>query len=330
MGVTIKDIATAAGVSYSTVSKALNNSQLVTEKTKQRIVAIAREMGYEPNFAAQRLVSKQSKTIGLIWPTLERLAPSALVTQINHEVEKNGYSMIISINSIEQALPMLRRFQVDGIIVFNEQTSDTQVALPDGLPIVSFGLKHDQHTAVIDVNYKAAMQLAVEYLSGLGHEHMAFIGDFSPVDDRQMAKYEGFTEAMKKAGLPVKRDYLLNTAGLDWFDGYMATKRLLSGPALPTAIIGASYDISAGIVRAIRETGLVIPKDISVIGYDNIPQMATLEVPLTSIGVPVEAIAEQITALLFDQIGQTDSDHETRTLQPVLIERLSCARANFS
>src|SRR5690606_20639509 len=104
MSVTIKDIAKITGVSYSTVSKALNDSPLVKPSTKNRIHKVAREMGYEPNFAAQRLVSKQTKIIGLIWPTIERVVLSTLVMNISNEIRKTPYSMILSVEPIPASL----------------------------------------------------------------------------------------------------------------------------------------------------------------------------------------------------------------------------------
>lgn len=327
MRVTIKDIALAAGVSYSTVSKALNDSPLVTAKTKARVVSIAEEMGYEPNLAAQQLVSKQSKTIGLIWPTLERVAPSTLVTEINNEISQRGYSMILSINSIKNSLDMFKRFQVDGVIVFDEHSEERIEDFSFSLPIVSYGVIKDQGFPIIDVNYQEAMHQAVEYLYTLGHRKIAFVGDFSPIDDRQIEKYKGFKKAMTSFGLATNGSNLINTAGLDWFDGYTATKKLIHSTCLPTAIIGASYDISAGIVRALRQANYIIPKDMSVISYDNIPQMENLEVPLTSVGVPVEEIAQHMVKTLLDFVRDRNSVSLSQILTPKISERTSCALA---
>jgi LacI family transcriptional regulator len=327
MTITIKDIAQMANVSYSTVSKALNNSPLVKEETKKKIIKFAKEMGYEPNFAAQQLVSKQSKVIGLIWPTIERMALSTLLTKINEEISKNNYSMILSINSIKSSLEMFKRFQVDGVIVFDEHNYEMIESFSSSLPIVSYGVGKNKNFPVIDVNYQEAMQVAVEYLHNLGHKKIAFIGDFSPIDDRQMEKYYGFKEAMKKFGLSIDNQNLVNTAGLDWYDGYMAINRLLQSNFMPSAILGSSYEISAGIVRALREANYIIPKDISVISYDNIPQMANIEIPLTSIGVPIETIAQYIVQTLISYIKDIDVIPPVQSLTPIITERNSCAQA---
>ncbi|MEH7379245.1 LacI family DNA-binding transcriptional regulator [Bacillus sp. JJ1533] len=323
MNITIKDIAQVAGVSYSTVSKALNNSPLVKPETKKKIMNIAKELGYEPNLAAQQLVSKQSKVIGLIWPTLERIAPSTLVTKINEEIRANSYSMLLSISTIEESLEMFRRFQVDGVIVFDEQNHDILDSVT--VPLVTYGVGRNHTHSIIDVNYQAAMEMAIEYLYHLGHRDIAYVGDFSPIDDRQSEKFLGIKKAMNRFNLPITNQNFINTAGLGWYDGYVATKRLLSNTSAPTAVVGSSYDISAGIVRALREANFIIPKDISVISYDNIPQMANLEIPLTSVGVPVEEIASHMVNTLLTRIKTKESAPSITHLTPTINERISCA-----
>ncbi len=328
MNITIKDIAQMAGVSYSTVSKALNDSPLVKQETKNKIMKIAKELGYEPNFAAQQLVSKQSKVIGLIWPTLERVAPSTLVTKINEEIRTNSYSMILSINTIEESFEMFKRFQVDGVVVFDEQNHSILDTIT--IPLVTYGVGRNHNHSVIDVNYQKAMEMAVEYLYNLGHRNIAYVGDFSPIDDRQSEKFLGIKKAMNDFNLSITNHNFFNTAGLGWYDGYVATKRLLMNSNKPSAIIGSSYDISAGVVRALREANLIIPKDISVISYDNIPQMANLEIPLTSVGVPVEEIASNMVSTLLSRIKTKETMPYIKQLTPKIHERISCAQAGIA
>jgi LacI family transcriptional regulator len=324
MNVTIKDIAKMAGVSYSTVSKALNDSPLVKSDTKKRIVAIAKEIGYEPNFAAQRLVSKQTKIIGLIWPTIERVVLSTLVTKISDEINKTPYSMILSVDPVQTSLETFRRFQVDGIILFEE---NVDVAVdPIATPLLSYGVARNEAAKypIIDANHEQAMYEAVKYLDALNHTNIAYIGDFSPTDPMQMQKYKGFVKAMKDFNLPVEEYNLINTSGLDWYDGYTATKKFLSIPNRPTAIVGGSYDISGGIIRGIKEANLEIPKDISIISYDNIPQMENMEIPLTSIGVPVDKLAVEIVQSMIKIIEEKESQPVIIKMTPELTVRASC------
>lgn len=327
MKITIKDLAKHLGVSYSTVSKALNHNPLIKPETRDKVIQAAKELGYEPNYAAQRLVSKKSNVIGVIWPTLERVAPSALVTKINKEITNHHYSMLLSVDSIENSIDLFKRFQIDGAIVLN----DRNVPLPESfsIPVVTYGIKKDKSIPVVDVGYRSAIEKAVHYLHALGHVNIALIGDFSPIDDRQIDKYYGFLEAMKKEGLHVSGQNLINTGGLDWYNGYAATIRLMQSSYKPTAIIGATYDISAGIVRALIQSNYIIPKDISVISYDNIPQMNDIEVPLTSVGVPVEMIAEETVKLIIKYLNNPTTIPDSVTLTPLINERQSCARADI-
>lgn len=325
MGITIKDIAKIAGVSYSTVSKALNDSPLVKDDTKKKIVTIANELGYEPNFAAQRLVSKQTKIIGLIWPTIEREVLSTLVTKINNEINKTPYSMILSVEPTANALDTFKKFQVDGIILFEENSEPS--TNPTTIPLISYGVAKNRNVAypIIDANHEQAMYKAVKHLYDLGHRDVAFIGDLSSADPMQAEKYNGFIKAMEKHGLPINEMNIINTNGLDWYNGYAATKERFKDSTFPTAIVGGSYDISSGIIRGIKETGLHIPSDVSIVSYDNIPQMANTEIPLTCIGVPVEKLAEEIVQSIIQCIEDKNGDSNAKKMSPVLVERASCA-----
>ncbi|MDL4840292.1 LacI family DNA-binding transcriptional regulator [Aquibacillus rhizosphaerae] len=326
MNITIKDIATLAGVSYSTVSKALNGSPLVKEDTKRKIVEIAKEMGYEPNIAAQRLVSKNTKIIGLIWPTIERTVLATLVTKISDEIANTSYSMVLSVDPIQKAMDTFKKFQVDGIILFEENVNiDIN---PNSTPLIAYGVSRQRNYQypIIDANHEQAMYEAVHYLYGLGHRNITYIGDISPIDPFQMEKYEGFKKAMDKFGL-AGDEYIIDTRGLDWYNGYVAATKLLELNSLPTAIVGGSYDISGGIIRCLKENNVSIPEDISVISYDNIPQMANMEIPLNCIGVSVEALASEIVHSIINLVETENLETQYKKMTPTLIERSSCAYA---
>lgn len=330
MSVTIKDIANVAGVSYSTVSKALNNSPLVKDETKEKILRIAEEMGYEPNYAAQRLVRKQTKVIGLIWPTIERVVLSTLVSEIGKQINETPYSMILSIDPVQQAVDTFRRYQVDGIILFEDTLEETFRINRGSIPILSYGAMIKKKTTypLIDANHVEAMHLAIQHLFELGHRKIAYIGHLSSKDSMQKAKFTGYKRALSKYGLVLQDKFVIDTEGLDWYDGYLATNKLLASDNYPTAIVGGSYDISGGIIRAAKEKNLDIPKDISIISYDNIPQMANIEVPLTCVGAPVEELAEVIVQSMIHLIQDKTQEIFVKKMTPKLIRRLSTASVN--
>lgn len=327
--VTIKDIAKIAGVSYSTVSKALNNSPLVKEETKQKILQLAEQMGYQANIAAKSLVSKKSQTIGVVWPTVERIALSTLVTHINEELERNNYSMILSINPLESAIALFNRFQVDGILFFDEEFYHSQKKpgpLHSTVPLLGYGETGGRPHPTVEVNRRQSIAKAVQYLYELGHRRIAYIGHLSHLYSNQHEKYLGFTDSVFRLGLATHPDMAVDTFGLNWRDGYNGTKKLLSSTFKPTAIVSASYDLTLGALRAISETHLTIPDDISIISYDNIPQMANLEVPITAVGASVPKIATKITQALLTLINEPEKMPDFQAIESELIERASCKK----
>jgi LacI family transcriptional regulator len=328
MSVTIKDIAQVSGVSYSTVSKALNDSPLVKPDTKKKILQVAKDLGYTPNFVAKNLVSKKSNTIGLVWPTIEQTALSTLVTEINKQVVKNNYFMMLSINDTNHAVEMFQKFRVDGVIIFEAETPLVKT-FDSNLPILTHGVSSNNPYPIIDVNHRKSIYEAVLYLNRLGHKKISYVGFPSQTDKRQIEKLKGFRVAMNEIGLKVDEDSIISTDGLTWYDGYTAAKKLLQRSNLPTALINGSYDLSLGILRAVNEFNLKVPEDISIISYDNIPQMARLETPLTSVGVPVNQLAEKMVNSLLDLINKTNSLPLIEVMEPEITKRGSCSNPTY-
>lgn len=326
MSVTIKDIAKQAGVSYSTVSKALRNSPLVKEDTKKKILSIAKELGYQPNVAARSLVSKKSWTVGVMWPTVERVAPSTLITKINEEFEKHSYTTLVSINKIDTAIETFHRFQVDAILVFydRDDINIESFTQPLNIPILYYGIAGSAPFPTIDVNRKKAIRLAVDHLTELGHKNIAYIGDLAERDLFQIEKVKSFIESIQLRGIELRPDMIAQINGLESHDGYLAARNMLQKKQRPTAIISASYDLTRGILRAINEAGLNIPKDISIVSYDNIPQMKNLVVPVTIVGVELTDISNKITEVLLQMIESKEVPAAIY-LEPELVVRNSSA-----
>ncbi|WP_067838258.1 LacI family DNA-binding transcriptional regulator [Amphibacillus sediminis] len=325
MSITIKDIAKQAGVSYSTVSKALNNSPLVKDDTKTKIIEVAERLGYQPNYAAQRLVKKSTNIIGLIWPTIDRTVPARLVGLVRAALEQKGYAMILSVDPIEEAINMFKRFQVDGVILF--EGTNYQLNTTFDIPMVSYGITHPNKTyPLIDANHRLAIEKAVKHLVDLGHQDIQFMGSLAKDDPFQLEKQQGFIDAITKYKLPTERCHLIDTKGLDWFDGYKAIASCLKSNNLPTAMISASYELSGGIIRCLAEHHIQIPKQLSLISYDNIPQMAHLEVPLTAVGISMDNLAASIVETLMLSLTTESSIPLTQKLNPELVIRKSCSK----
>ena len=328
MSITIKDIAERAGVSFSTVSKALRDSPLVQDVTKHKILEIAKELGYQPNIAAQRLVSNKSWIIGVVWPSVERVAPSALITRINHELAKHSYTTLLSINDTPMAIETFIRLQCDAILVFHDQErresgENTDFPSSHHIPILYYGIDGLTPYTTIDAIRSKAIELAVDHLVELGHQRIAYIGHVMTNDPLQYEKVVAFTERMHEHHLSITSESILPIHSLDTHEGYMTAKQLLrSSEQRPTAIISGSYDLTRGVMRAVNELTLQIPADLSIVSYDNIQQMEDLEVPMTAVGVALTEIVNTTVQTLLEMIdskGPIPSNH----LEPELVIRSS-------
>ncbi|OMF22228.1 transcriptional regulator [Paenibacillus sp. FSL H8-0548] len=325
--VTIKDIADRAGVSFSTVSKALRDSPLVQNKTKQHILAIAKEMGYQPNIAARSLVSRRSGAIGVVWPSIERAALSSLITKINEQLEKKGYITLLSISNLESAIETFRRYQVDAILVFGDRNSISSYSNinPQQLPILTYGAAGYTSYSAVDVNRGQAIRLAVRHLAELGHQNIAYIGEPKSHDPLQTVKIQAFREETISLGLPFQNESILQMNSLDFHDGYMAARTMLARAVRPTAVISGGIDLTRGILRAIGEHGLRVPQDVSIVSYDNLPQMEDIGMPMTVVGVAIATITDVISATLLELIDSPEQ-HKTVYLEPELVVRASTSR----
>jgi LacI family transcriptional regulator len=321
MAVTIKDIAKNSGVCYSTVSKALRDSPLVNKETRQRIKAIAAQLGYQPNIAARSLVSKKSFTVGIIWPTIEGIVLSTLITNINKRLEQLSYTSLISMNEVESALNIFNRYQVDAILAFDNSSIknyDRSVA-----PIVSYGIANEEtRSPIIDVNRKKAIYMAVNYLNNNGHSKISYIGEVTN-GDLQAEKVKGFKQAILDLKLPLFPNQIINVNNLTQYDGYEAARRLLESSERPTAIIGGSDELTRGILKAIFEKNLSVPNDISIIGYDNIQKFGDLEIPFSTVGVPLDVMTDKIVEVLMNVINEKEVAKNI-ILEPELSIRTSC------
>ncbi|MDQ6421549.1 LacI family DNA-binding transcriptional regulator [Paenibacillus sp. LHD-117] len=328
--VTIKDIAKRAGVSFSTVSKALLDNPSIKAATKERVWGIAREMGYQPNIAARSLVSKRSGAVGMIWPTVERGALSSLITKLNEELERRGYTTLLSVSRTEAAIESFNRFRMDAVLLFGDQSGSRAELSEIGrmkTPMLVYGPAGYHPFSTVDVNRGHAIRLAVRHLAELGHKLIAYVGEPNGGDLMQTVKIEAFLNEARELGLDVSDDSILRMEGLETHDGYIAAQKMFAWASPPTAVISGGIDLTRGIYRAAHERGLRVPEDLSVVSYDNLPQMEDLNVPTTAVGVSVSSIAVVIAEALHKLIGEPD-ELQTIYLEPELVARRSTAARN--
>ncbi|MEB5782650.1 LacI family DNA-binding transcriptional regulator [Staphylococcus pseudoxylosus] len=308
MAVTLKDVAEACGVSYSTVSKALKNSQLVKPKTKQMIQQKAVEMNYIPNHSARALVSKKSGTIGLIWPSVDRVAVTHLITEINLAIKSLGYVMFVSIDDVAAASKKFVEFGCDGIVIFDEgDDSNLPPEIYNNVPVVAYGVDRKIPYPIINVNHAEAMVLAIKGLIAKGVDTIDYIGDINTTDARQIAKKEAIINYCENNNVNYR---IIDSNGLNAIDAEAAVKQFLNNDALSPGVICGSYDITVGTINAMDSNQRPI-----IYSYDNIPQIKKLDYPVQAIGVPTADIAQQIVTTL-DQVIKGEPTESAYHLHP--------------
>ena len=292
--VTTFDIAREAGVSRTTVSHILNNQPGVhlSAKTKARVLATARRLGYVPNSAAQMLVTGRSRTIGLVFPRADLLAVDAFVPimiyGLNEVCRERGYRLVMEAlrepAGEDAYLDLAKSKRVDSLIVINPRKGDRALekVVKSKFPVLIAGTTDRPGENAIATQEGQASRNVTSHLISLGHQRIAHIGHASLDYVAVGRRLEGYRTALETAGLPF--DEALVTQGDFSFDsGYAAMKRLLTSNVRATALFAGNDTIAIGAMRAIRETGLSIPRDFAVVGYDDVPSAAFACPPLTTV-----------------------------------------------
>jgi LacI family transcriptional regulator len=317
--ITIKEIAKLAGVSFSTVSKALNNSPLVKEDTKRHILEIAEQFGYRTNLLAKQLVTGKSRMIGLIWQDVDNPVYSQLAMKLYQLFHQEHYEMVMTVSSPSEATDLFQQLRVDGLIYWGDVEQDTEFVakrLPElKTPILLVGNNATTSFPSLQIDRRSGIYEAVRFLKDKGHNRIGFIGD------SQEVKLRGYKDALLDFGLAYSPDFIL-PSDLTWESGYRAVMQADWNEVKPSAYIGCNNLVTRGALRAFMEKGIQVPQQMSLIGYDELPEMAYAEVPLTSVGPSLEEVAMSSVEMMIELLQEGHLD-ESRIIMPLLHERKS-------
>lgn len=330
--VTLKTIADHLGLTPGTVSAALNNSaaaRSIREQTKQRIRAAAKELNYRPNFFARTLRIKRTHTIGVIAEEIGDAYGSTVISGIEQYLRQNNFFFLTVIHRHDQKLlqtysQILLSRGVEGFI-----TVDTSITEEPSLPTVAVaGHQNLPGVTNIVLDHKRAARLALEHLRGLGHERIAFIQGQTFSSDSAV-RWAAICEMAEELGIRIDPELIIRIDSTDSTPhvGYPFAKQLLSRGRPFTALF-AYNDISAiGSIWAIREAGLRVPEDISVVGFDDIPGAAFSNPGLTTVRQPLLRMGQTAARTVIDQIeGRSECVPEI-AIEPEFVVRQSTSSA---
>ncbi len=333
--VTLKAVAERVQLSPGTVSAVLNNapsSRHIPEKTRSRILAAARELNYKPNFFARTLRNKRTYTIGVIAQEIGDAYAGMVIAGIEDYVRNRNYFFVTGIHRHNEE--MFKRYStlllergVEGVITID-------LTLQQSIPVPTVAVAgHRQLGGVTNIvlDHNHAARLALEHLYDLGHRDIAvMIGDPASADTAD--RWQAIQKVAQKMGIPVRPELTVQLIGQDSSPGlgYPSAKALLSRKRPFTALF-AYNDISAiGAIRAIREAGLRVPDDISVIGFDDILVSAFNSPSLTTVRQPLQRMGEIAAKALISQIEDEEKAPQEIAVEPELVIRESTGRALFA
>jgi len=331
--VTLKTIAAHLGLTPGTVSAALNNSpaaRSIPEHTKNRIIAAAKELNYRPNFFARTLRLKRTYTIGVIAEEIGDAYGAMVISGIEEYLRKNNFFFLTVIHRHDPKLlqtyaQMLLTRGVEGFI-----TTDTSITEGLTLPTVAVaGHARVEGVTNIVLDHKHAARLALEHLKELGHEEIAFIKG-QTVSSDSAARWNAICEVAEELDIPIRPELTTQLEGTDSTPGigYPFAKQLLARKRPFTALF-AYNDISAiGSIWAIKEAGLRVPQDISVIGFDDIPGAAYADPGLTTVRQPLVRMGQIAAQTVVDQIEGRGEYLQEIAIEPEFVVRESTGPAS--
>lgn len=335
----IQELAEKTGVSVATVSRALNGSPEVSKATRERILALARELDYTPSAAARTLVSSRSHVIGVILetgaghPDLMHPFFQQVLVGLKHGAGERGYDLLLFSsdepgNGFGGTHSYVRRaghHGVDGVVVMGYDPSDPEMRrlVASGLPCITIDADPGEpHCGYVMSENRDGAAQAVRHLHGLGHTRIATIAG-PPWTRPGLDRLEGYREEMGRLGVEVRDEYVIEG---DFYDesGYRTTRQLLELAEPPTAVFAASDLMAAGALRAANELGVRVPEDLAVVGFDDITVAALIQPALTTIRQDMHSIGEAAAEGLGRMIDDPDAA-PVQQLAPVhLVVRSSC------
>ncbi len=338
MQVTVKDIARKAGVSHSTVSRALHSNPLISDDTTQRIQQIASELGYLPSAAARALKTNRSQVLGVILSNVDDPFFSEILQGIEENVQRSGYSLFIAAGhrdpererEIAQAMVQHR---VDGVIICSTTFSEEQSRqfLQYGVPIVVVNNQaaEDFRYSIYHDDVDGSRQVT-HHLIELGHRRIAYIGN-SLSGRTTLDRLTGFRQEMDAAGLVVPEQFILEVPGGGAEQGREVVNHFLRLSERPTALVCFNDMMAIGVLKELQNAGLRAPEDISITGFDNIVFSAYTNPPLTTLDQPKRFIGAEAARLLLELLNKpTDQEQAAqgneRILKGQLLIRESTAR----
>jgi len=327
---TLTQLAHELNLSIATISRALNQPAVVAAPTRQRVLAAVHRHGYIPNGTKRALRTQQTRTIGVVVSDIRNTFFASVVKAVDDVARANGYTVLIcnadeDSAKEEAALQLLLDRKVSGVI--NCSTGANLDLLrtfqQSGAVLVDLDRESGlEHVDTVIVDNERGTELAIEHLVGLKHRTIATIAGPQHLSNAR-GRLAGLHKTLQKFGIPIGNRYI-QIGDFKQDSGYHSAKRLLSRKDRPTAIFSANIEMTAGLVAYVREAGIAIPKELSIVSFDDEFWTRYMDPPLTVVAQPIEEMGKCAMELLLARLRNAQAP-QTRIFTPELIVRRSCA-----
>ena len=332
--VRLKDVAEYLDLSTATVSLVLNRSPVadaIPEPTQERVFAAAKKLNYRPNFIARSLRSRRTFSIGVLVPEISEGYAASIMRGVESHLMEEGYFYLLASHRsqpdlLDEYLRLLEDRLVEGFILLAAKIEE-----PPKLPtVVVSGHRRIQGVTNVIVDQERAAELALEHLTDLGHEEIAFF-HASPENADASYRWEAIGKVARKMGIDVRPELVRETGGTTYGEafykeGYSQAKSLIDSGERFSALF-AFNDISAiGAMRAFLDAGLEVPDDVSIVGFDDIQSASFLNPSLTTVRQPLRAIGERAGQVLLERLGGREALAEV-VVEPEFVVRASTGPA---
>lgn len=326
--VTMDDVAQLAGVSSQTVSRVVNQHPYVSDETRQRVMSAIQRLDYRPNRAARNLATQRTHMVGIITYGAQHYGPAQMMHYVEQTARARGYGVsfaainTISFSEIGGVIHSFGERAVDGLVLITPIAGVHYAELVKfcgNIPFVQIDTELGAPVPSVVIDQKYGSFLAARHLISLGHRAICEIS--GPLNwHGAVARHQSWIDTLQEAGLAPG----MSVEG-DWTarSGYAAAQTLYNSAARFTAIVAGNDQMALGAIRALRERGVTVPDDVSIVGFDDIPEAAYFEPPLTTIRQDFTALGEQSVEYLIALIENPGLDIHQRVLHPELIQRQS-------
>ncbi len=336
----IYEIAKKAGVSSATVSRVVNNSSEVKKETRERVMKVLRQMKYHPHAGARSLRTKRTRAISLIIPDIENQFYPALARGAQDRARQLGYYMLLCNTDEEENeeilyMKMMREHHIDGFIItpagsrVNNESNEYLLRLQkDGFPSVMIGHRLEEpQMDMVTVHTEESSYEAVKHLIRLGHQRIGLLA--GPLSKgMSKGRFRGYKRALIEHGIEIEENLVVET-DLHLESGYERMKQLLSMVHRPSGVFAVNDTVAIGAMRAISEKKLKIPRDIAIVGFDDIPLASMVKPSLTTVAQPKYEMGRMAVELLINRIEKRVQKPQRIRLKARLVIRESTIEKEF-